>query len=346
MKLRYYIIRRLLLLIPLLLGITLLLFIITNVFINPETVYIHNLRQVAQIKALRAKYGLDQPLYLRYFTYLRNLVTGDWGTAVSDNNNPVTVSLATHFPPTIELTVAALLLTILLGIPTGIISATRKDRTADHVTRIIALSSISIAPFWLALMLQILFSYQFQGWGLPFLPSHGQYSNDFSVLHPIPPITGLSLVDTLLAGNGAAFLDAMAHLILPTLTIALLSFGVLTRIVRSSMLEVLRQDYITLARSKGLPERVVVYKHALRNAMMPTFTLLGLFLAGLLAGDFFAENIFAWPGIGYFTGIAIGANDFAAIMGVTLVTSIILVVANLVVDVFYAVIDPRVRIGE
>ncbi len=341
MGFRDYVIRRLLLLIPLILGITLLLYILTNVVLDPVTVYLRNPNNYRFIEQIKIKYGLDQPHYIRYFTFLYNLLIGDWGTAVSDQNRPVLSSLALYFPATFELTVAAMILLVGLGIPTGIISATRKDKPVDHATRVVALSGISLPTFWLGLMLQLLFATQFRVWGLPSLPFGGQFSPWISV----PRVTGLSVVDAILTGNQTATQDALTHLILPAFTLGFVGFGVLTRIVRASMLEVLRQDYITLARSKGLSERIVIYKHALRNAMIPTLTLIGLFFAGLLGGAVLTESIFTWPGIGRFAANSVLQNDTASILGFTILISLIYIIGNLIVDLLYAYVDPRIKLS-
>jgi peptide/nickel transport system permease protein len=239
--------------------------------------------------------------------------------------------------------VAAILWTLVIGIPAGIISALKNNKMPDHISRLVALTGVSTPVFWLGLILQLVFFYYFQQLGLPYLPSNGRVDTALALEHPIIQITGLMVVDTLLTGNWVMFADSIAHLILPSFALGFISLGIVMRIMRSSMLEVLRQDYIVLARSKGLPERVVIYRHALKNAMIPTVTVAGLAIAGLLGGAPLTETVFGWPGIGKMAVDAIGSNDAPLIMGFTLIAAMVLVLANLGVDILYAYLDPRIK---
>ena len=207
-----------------------------------------------------------------------------------------------------------------------------------------ALSGVSMPIFWLGLLLQLVFYYYLIINGLPHLPQNQRYNIFLATMHPIHEITGILLIDTLITGNFIMFFDVLSHIILPAITLGYASTALFVRITRSSMLEVLRQDYITLARAKGLPENVVIYKHALRNALIPTVTVAGLAFAGLLAGAVLTETIFDWPGLGTWSTAAIMSNDIAAIMGFTLLVAILYSIANLIVDLMYGWLDPRIRL--
>ena len=339
MKLRDYIIRRLILLIPILLGVTLLTFTVSHIIpadvarvfaggekANPET-----------IARIRAEMHLDDPLYKQYYYYLNDLIHGNLGKSYSENR-PVVDAIKQYFPATAELTVLAMLLAIPVGILTGIISAVRRNQWIDHVTRLIAITGVSIPIFWLALMLQITFAYKY-----PILPLDSRLGID--VMAP-KHITGLYIFDSLVTGNFAALKSSIYHLILPAFTLGYASLGIILRITRSSMLEIVRSDYIRTARAKGLKERTVIYKHALRNALIPTLTVSGLIFAGLLGGAVLTETIFNWPGMGRFAVNAVNNLDFSSVMGFTVIMAIIMVTANLIVDILYSVLDPRIRLGE
>lgn len=276
MKLRDYIVRRLLLLIPTIIGVTLVTFMLTNLMpSNPIRLMIgERAASPETIAALEAQYGLDKPLYVRYFIYLGNLFRGDLGQAIH-TPFPVSTEIMARLPATLELGICALALATIVGIIAGIISAIRSNRLSDHISRVFALTGVSMPVFWTGLMLLLLFYYSL-GW----LPGMGRLSIGIELQR----ITGLHTIDALLTGNLAAFADAVKHLILPAFCLSWLEMAMIMRITRSSMLEVIRQDYIRTARSKGLRERVVIYRHALRNAMIPTVTVVGLSVGALLGG--------------------------------------------------------------
>jgi len=309
---------------------------------DPLALYLTDKTTQAAIPEIIAHYHLNDPWPIRYAVYLSNLVRGDWGYSNSETE-PVLQALSQRFPATIELTIAAILWTLVVGIPAGIISALKNNRAPDHISRLVALTGVSTPVFWLGLILQLVFFYDLAQLGLPHLPSSGMFDTTLSLEYPVATITGLPVVDTLLTGNWVMFQDSLAHLILPSFALAFVSMGVIMRITRSSMLEVLRQDYIILARSKGLSERIVIYRHALKNAMIPTVTVAGLAIAGLLGGAPLTETVFGWPGMGRLAVDAIGRNDAPLIMGFTLITALMLVLANLVVDVLYGYLDPRIK---
>jgi peptide/nickel transport system permease protein len=234
---------------------------------------------------------------------------------------------------------------IILGIPLGIISATKKDRPVDHVTRIFSLAGVSMPIFWFGLMLKYLLFYQFFMWGLPHLPSGDRYDADAGYLQ-YNPVTGFLLFDSIVfQADIRLFIDGFIHLLMPAFCLGYLTLAIITRMMRSSMLEVLKEDYITLARSKGLKERTVIYRHALRNAMIPTVTVIGLAFGGLMTGAVLTETIFNWPGLGRWAVRAILNTDLAAINGFTLLVAFIFVTANLLVDLLYGTLDPRIRFG-
>ncbi|TLY14243.1 MAG: ABC transporter permease [Thaumarchaeota archaeon] len=345
MTLWRYVARRLILLVPVMLGLTLITFTITHVFTDPVSSYVSVRTTPQQLQQIRQAYGLDNPLPIQYYYYLVHLIAGDWGVSRSQAGQPVLAVIANLFPATAELAVASILIQVAVGIPLGIVSAVRKDKGVDHVTRFFALSGVSMPVFWLGFLMQLLFSYQFRLWGLPSLPTTGRVDQLVLQAHPLQTITGLYLVDSLVTLNFPVFLSALSSVILPALTLAFTGIGLVTRITRSSMLEVLRQDYIILARAKGLPQRVVIYKHALKNAIIPTLTIVGIIVGYTLAGAPLVETVFAWPGIGRWAALAIVSDDVAGIMGFTILVGVVFVITNLIVDVAYAYLNPRVRLG-
>ena len=340
-----YVIRRLFLMIFVLFGVSLVVFYLTHGVPSawdPVTAFINAKMTASQIQAIRIQHGFNQPLYLQYFYWLRDLLQGNWGHAGNEASGlPVTFVFAQRFPYTVELAVAATILTVGIGIPLGIISALKNNKLPDHVSRIVALTGYSTPAYWFGFVLQLVFFFYFGAWGLPNLPSHGVIAETLG--GAVPRVTGVPIIDGLLGGNLNYAYDAFLHVILPAFTLAFISLGYLARIVRASMLEVLRQDYIILARSKGLRERVVIYRHALRNALIPAATLTGLFLAGLLGGAIITEYIFTWPGVGQLSLVAVFAGDANFVAYYTLVIALIIVVANLVVDVLYVYLDPRIK---
>ncbi len=343
MKLRDFILRRVLLAIPVVFGVLTITWFLAYVVGDPVSIYINENTPAIAIPAIRAAHGFDEPLHIQYFLYISSLFQGDWGISASTSFRPVLEVISIKFPATIELSIIAMVLAIVLGIPLGIFSATRKDQKADHFTRVFSLAGVSMPIFWFALMLKYVFFYQFTVWGLPSLPGGERYTYvDFGTFDYI---TGFLTIDSLLVGNVRLFVDAIRHLIMPGFCLGYLTLAIITRMMRSSMLEVLNEDYITLARSKGLTERIVVYRHALRNALIPTVTVIGLAFGGLITGAVLTETIFQWPGLGRWAVRAILFSDIAAITGFTLLVALIFVTANLVVDLVYGVLDPRIRFG-
>lgn len=338
LKIRDYIIRRLILLIPVILGISLFSFILSYNAGDPISLYISPKTPQWMIEEIRKEHHLDDPLYIQYLFYLKNLLQGNLGYSRSQWM-PVIECIKIFFPATLELAVVALLISLIIGIPLGIISATRKDRISDHFSRIFCLSGVSMPSFWLALLLQYIFFYFFKKQGLPYLPGGGRHSININ----ISQITGFLMLDSIITGNFRGFMDVAWHIIMPAFIVSMWPLASISRIMRSSMLEVLRQDYIVNARSKGLSERVVIYKHALKNAMIPTVTAVGYCIGYLLTGSVMVETVFSWPGLGRWAVHAIESIDIAAIVAFTMLTALIFLFTNLFVDIIYAWIDPRVR---
>ncbi len=325
------------LLVFVLIGVTVITFFLSQVMLDPLALYVTERTREDAIPSIIAYYHLNDPWPIRYAVYVWNLLRGDWGQSRS-LSQPVLEGLAGRFPATMELTIVAVIWTLAVGIPLGIISALKNNKAPDHASRIVALLGVSTPVFWLALILQIVFFYY-----LRVLPSNGRFDSTTILLHPVTQVTGLMVLDTIITGNFIMTEDVLAHMILPAFALGFISLGYIMRIMRGSMLEVLRQDYIILARSKGLSERVVIYRHALKNAMIPTVTVAGLAVAGLLGGAPLTETVFSWPGMGKLAVNAIGRNDAPLIMGFTLIAALILVFANLAVDILYAYLDPRIK---
>lgn len=318
-----------------LLGVSVLTFFIAHVVPgDPVLVALGEHAREEQIVAYRRAYGLDRPVPVQYAVYMSRLTRGDLGISIR-TRRPVADDLQEFLPATIELSSAAWLVALLLGIPAGILSAVFKDRTFDHLSRLGALIGASFPVFWLGLLLLGAFYYR-----LRWLPGPGRLD---VVIIPPQLRTGLLLVDAVLAGDGEALRNALRHLVLPALTLGLFSTAVIARMTRSAMLEVLYQDYIRTARAKGLREGRVVALHALKNAMIPTLTIIGISFGSLLSGAVLTETIFAWPGLGRYATASAISLDFPAVMGVTLVVAVVYTQVNLVVDLIYARLDPRVR---
>jgi peptide/nickel transport system permease protein len=332
-----YIARRLVLMVVAALGVTLISFIVAHSV--PTDPIVSNLGQIASqrpeiVKAFREKWDLDRPLHEQYFTFVRNLARGEFGTSIN-TRRAITKDLTLFLPATVELATAAVVFALLLGLPLGIFAAVRRDGPIDHLARMVSLIGVSIPIFWLATVSLVLF-YATLHWTV------GPGRLGPQVERP-DYVTGLFTVDSLLDGDFETFQDAVSHLILPGLVLASSIMGLITRITRSSMLEVLSQDYTRTARAKGLRESVVVARHALRNALIPTVTVLGLAYGGLLSGAVMTETIFAWPGLGRYAFQSVRTNDFPAIMAVTFVIGIVYVVVNLFVDLLYGWLDPRIH---
>jgi ABC-type dipeptide/oligopeptide/nickel transport system permease component len=329
-----YALGRLIGLLPVLALVLVIIFVLARIIPgDPATTLLGPGATAAQIAALSAQLRLDQPAPLQFLAYLGALAQGDLGLSLK-TGAPVAAEIARRMPATIELSVLATLLALLVGIPLGVLSAVRPNSGFDHATRLVSLLGVSMPAFLLALLLQILF-----GIWLGWLPISGR-AGPFS-FHD--PITGFALLDGLLARDGERIADAAAHLALPVLVLAAFLAATLGRYIRNQMLEVLGEDYIRTARAKGLPPRSVVFVHALRNALLPAITVLGLKFAELLGGAILTETVFAWPGIGRYMFDAIRNRDYPVIQGATLVFALLFMLVSLAVDLIQAALDPRLR---
>lgn len=286
------------------------------------------------IAAFESRWGLDQPLHIQYLTYMNSLIHGDLGNSMV-TGRPILEELLNFFPATVELGLVAAIVAILVGVPAGVVSAVRRNSIVDQVVRVVSLLGVSMPIFWLAIIALYVFYFRL-GW----LPS----SQRIDLVMSAPPrVTGLYLIDTVLVGDLKGFASTLHHLLLPAAMLAFSVVGLLSRITRASMLEVLSQDYIRTARSKGLRERYVLVHHALRNALVPSATAMGLLIGAVLSGAVLTETVFAWPGLGRFAVQSIFFQDRAAIMGVTLLVGVIYSVTNLVVDIAVKGLDPRIE---
>ncbi len=339
MTLLRYATKRLLLSIPVLIGITIVTFVVSHMIPSDPLASVLSERAAANpetVQMFRKKWGLDRPLPEQYVYYVKNLLHGDMGQSYT-TRRPVATDLRLFFPATVELAVAAMVFAVGLGVPLGVISAVRHNGWPDHLARVVSLIGVSLPVFWLGLIaLQIFYA------KLGLFPGPGRL--DTRLTAP-PTVTGLYTVDSLLAGELNVFVNALAHLALPGMVLGSYAMGIIARMTRSSLLSVLSVDYIRTARSKGLSERAVVLAHALRNALIPTLTVVGLAFGSLLAGAVLTETIFAWPGIGRYAVEAATKLDFPAILGVTLLIAVVYVVVNLLVDLLYGVLDPRIRLS-
>ena len=341
-----YVVRRLLLLGLVLLGVSIVVFVLLRGMpgVDPLAAYIAPGFPMSAdaLNSLRQQLHLDKPLPVQYAYYVGGLVEGDWGFSRTAAQGVLPALLA-RLPATIELAVAAVVLSVGIGVPAGILAALRRDRAADLAVRFVSITGISFPVFWLGILLQLVFFYYLGQLGLPNLPSRGRVDELVALEFPLDPVTGFYLVDSVIRGNWAFFASALAHLVLPAFTLSLISLASIVRIMRASMLEVLRQDFILMARSKGLPRRIIIVRHALRNAITPVLTTAGTTLGILLGGAVVVETVFSWPGVGRLAAEGILNNDSVLVVGFTLFVASMMVLVNLVVDVLYAVIDPRVR---
>ena len=331
-----FVVRRLLLLVPILLGLSILVFVwIRALPGSPAQALLGERATPATIRQINHQYGLDKPIYVQYWQYLKETAQLKLGTSIT-SRQPVLTEIGQRFPATIELAAAAGFFSILIGIPLGFFAAKRHRTIFDHVSLMISLIGISVPIFFLALILKYIFAVQL-GW----LPTVGQ----ISVLIDIPHPTNLYLVDALLAGNLSAFWDVLEHLILPAVALGSIPLAIITRITRAAVLDVQNEDYIRTARAKGLPPRVVDLRHVLRNALLPVSTIVGLQVGLLLSGAILTETVFAYPGIGSWLRQAISDRNYPVIQGGILFVAIIVVFVNLLVDISYGLINPRIRLG-
>ena len=329
-----YLLRRLALAIPILLGVSLLVFLMLHSAGGDPAVFILGARADPESLAeLRHELGLDQPLWVQYGTFLGNALRGDLGRSYR-SNTPVIEEIAARFPATIELAVAAMVIAVVVGVLAGTLAAVRRHSFLDYLSSAGVLLGVSIPTFWLGLILIIVF-----GLSLRWLPISGRVDPRLGADPSAPFLT----LNALLQGNWSVARDALSHLILPALTLAAWPAAIVARMTRASLIESLGQDYVRTARAKGLRERGIVFTHAARNALLPVLTVVGLEFGALLGGAVVTETVFSWPGLGQLTVTAIGARDYQMVQGVVLLLAAVFVLLNLLVDVLYATLDPRIR---
>ncbi|MCX5832723.1 MAG: ABC transporter permease [Deltaproteobacteria bacterium] len=321
-----YIVKRLLFMIPLLIGITIICFVVMHLApgspTDMETQM--NPRVSAEMKErLRAMYDLDKPLHQQYLIWVKKLLVLDLGTSFSSDHRPVTDKILERLPITISLNVLSMILIMIIAIPIGVFSAVHQNSFFDRITSVFVFTGFAMPTFWLALLLMILFGVQL-GW---------------------LPISGIRSLNYEYLPAGMAFLDLIKHLIMPVLLSAFGGLAGFSRYMRANMLEVIRQDYITTARAKGLPEWIVIYKHALRNALLPLVTILGLSVPGLIGGSVIFETIFAIPGMGQLFYMAVMSRDYPTVMGILFIGAVLTLLGNLIADISYALVDPRIRVS-
>jgi peptide/nickel transport system permease protein len=337
MGLRYYLLRRLLLIIPVLIGLSIVTFAISHIVPgDPIRLAAGPQATAEQILKLQEEFGVNEPLPMQYLTYMRGVLRGDLGTSMM-NRHPVAKDLRRYFPATFELVLVSTVLALVVGVPMAMAAAIFRDRWPDQVSRIIALSSISMPVFWLGMILQMIL-----GMTLHLLPISGR----FDPRVPFPPnVTGMLLVDSLLAADLESFRIALKYIALPAFCQALIGIALITRLLRADILEVLQRDFVIMARASGLPERVILFKYVLKNALIATVAMLGFLFGWQLGGSVMIETVFDWPGIGLYAVKSAMTLDFQPIMGITLLIGFLFTIVNLLVDISYGVIDPRIRYG-
>lgn len=338
MPLLSYIIKRSALIVPTVLLVIWVTFTLTYIVpVDPISVYIFQGQVQMEITpemiaAIKHELGLDQPYHMQFLYYLNRLIHGDFGLSYR-TRGPIITELSKRFMATLDLALCSIVVSTIIGIPLGVMSAVKRNKIMDHFTRILALAGLSIPGFWLALILQLVF-YASLGW----LPASGRFS-----ANPPTTITGLFFLDSLITGNLKALGDGLSHIILPTISLSLGSIAWVCRIARSSMLDVLQKDYVRTVRAYGFKERIVVFKYALRNALIPVVTVIGLSFGASLRGSVLIEAIYDWPGMGQYAYQSMLSLDYPAVAGVSLIICIVYMVANLAVDVLYTYVDPRVK---
>jgi peptide/nickel transport system permease protein len=321
-------------------GVMVVTFVISRVVpSNPAALYAGPRPRPEQVAAFEVKLGLDKPLPVQFVRYVGDVLRGDFGESFQ-SRRLITTDLKVFLPATLELVIGASLLALVIGIPFGVLSGARRSGWLDQSTRMISIGGVSIPTFWLGLMLQLLFF----GW-LGWLPLGGRLSTMVTLIHPIETITGFYIIDAAVSGNWVAWWDTLHHLILPTVVLATYPIGLTIRMTRAAMVEVLTEPYIDAARAAGLPPRIILFRLALKNAIIPTLTVLGLTFAYSITGAFFTELIFSWPGVGKYVTEAIIRVDFPVVMAVTIVVTVIYITINIIVDMIQVTLDPRITLG-
>jgi dipeptide transport system permease protein len=331
------ILKRMMMAVPSLIGVVIVTFLLTRALPGDPAAYFAGPAATTEaIEQIRVKLGLDKPLYIQFVRYVEDLAHGDLGNSLT-TGQPVGQEIKTRLPASAELTLLGLIVSVLIAVPLGILAATRPNSLIDHACRVIATAGVSLPVFFTGLILIYVFYYHL-GWAPPPL---GRLDIFYS---PPPQVTGFYLIDSLIAGDGELFVAALKQLILPALTLAIFSLAPIARMTRASMLAVLSSDFVRTARASGLAPFTVVITYAFRNAMLPVITTLGMVFSFLLGANVLVEKVFAWPGIGSFAVEALIASDFAPLQGFVLTMAVMYVALNLLIDILYGVIDPRMRV--
>ena len=335
-----YVAQRVLMLFGILIGVLIITFMLSHVLPGSAVEMMLGHRPTPeQIEQARRDLGLDRPLYEQFYVYVTNAVRGEFGVSLR-TGQPVAQEIFQRMTATLELTTLAVMVVVLAGVPLGVLSAVRQNSPVDHAARSFSIAGVALPMFLTGMLLQMLFY-----GGLDWLPLQGRINSEVLLDYPFDRVTGLYLVDTLLAGEFRALGSAAAHLVLPVLTLALASLAVVTRITRNTMVEVLGMDYVRTAMAYGLPRTAIYYRYALKATMIPMLTVIGLTYGYLLGGAVVVEYVFDWPGLGGYVVGAITQNDFPAVMGVTLFLATMYLTVNLVIDLLYFVVDPRLRLS-
>ena len=331
------ILKRMLVAVPSLIGVVIVTFLLTRALPGDPAAYFAGPAATTEaIQQIRVKLGLDKPLFIQFIRYVEDLARGDLGNSLT-TGQPVGHEIKTRLPASAELTLLGLIVSVVIAVPLGILAATRPNSLIDHACRVIATAGVSLPVFFTGLILIYVFYYHL-GWAPPPL---GRLDIFYS---PPPHVTGFYLIDSLIAGDGEVFVAALKQLILPALTLAIFSLAPIARMTRASMLAVLSSDFVRTARASGLAPFTVVITYAFRNAMLPVITTLGMVFSFLLGANVLVEKVFAWPGIGSFAVEALIASDFAPLQGFVLTMAVMYVALNLLIDILYGVIDPRMRV--
>ncbi|RLG04235.1 MAG: ABC transporter permease [Thaumarchaeota archaeon] len=335
-SLRVYIVTRILAAIPMVFILLTIVFVVMRVLPgDPVAAIVGTKAPPHVVEALKKQLGLDKPLIIQYLNYIWQLLHGDLGRSMIWGRRPVICEIMDRFPATLELSIFSFLISVLIGVVTGVYAAQRFGRPADHALRLYGIITYSLFIPWFGMILQLIFGV-YLGW----LPVGGRIDTYMEPKH----ITGLYVLDSILTFNMPSLISALRHLALPSITLGIYISGIFTRIVRSSMINVLRRDFIRAARARGIPERLVIYRHALKNAFIPVLTMMGLQFALLLAGAVLTETTFSWPGMGTLLVERILYRDFVTVQGTIVFIAVLIITVGLIVDILYAYLDPRIRL--
>lgn len=333
-----FIIKRILFGVLVLFMVILMTFVITRVVpSDPAKKWVGARATEEQLQEARIELGLDQPMHVQFMSYLSDILKGNLGYSLR-SKQPVSKEIKNYLPATLELVLISTIAAVFIGIPLGVLSAVKKDKILDHFSRFFSVSVVSFPTFWVALFLQLIF-YRWLGW----LPLGGRMSYSLSALGNVPDITGFLVLDSILTLNGPVLKEALTYMLLPGITIALYPIGLVARMTRSALLEILNEDYIYASKSYGIKKHIIIWKYALKNSLGPTITVVTLSIGFSLVNTFLIEAIFNWPGIGSYIAVSVTSLDYPAIMGVTIISTIAYVFLNLIADVVIA-LDPRVRV--